>query len=166
MENGAFLIENDFDLLLHSTLLKESFETLTEYQDMSPDLARRILNQRNAFQSFSQFTAFLKTRELTQTRIQRALLHTLLGIREAPASIPYVRVLGFRKESSKLLKRIKQTTRIPLLTKLADAPNLLDETGMHLLGETTFASNLYEATLAHKDGRKFVHEYEKKIVII
>lgn len=166
IQEKAFLTESDFDVLLHCCLLKENADTLCKYLDMSPDLARRVLNQRNACQGFSQFTTLLKTKDLTQTRIQRALLHTLLGIRQAPSVLPYARVLGFRKESSALLKAIKLRSRIPLLTRLANAPTLLDETGMQLLEETTFASNYYQAVLSHKTGGKFVHEYEKKIVIL
>ena len=66
----------------------------------------------------------------------------------APGFLPYARVLGFRRESSPLLKAIKQNCRIPLITKLADASSLLDESGLKLLEETVFASNLYEALLS------------------
>lgn len=166
LKEKEFLTEDALDMVLHYSLLKESAESLKKYLDMSPELAQRVMNHRNAYQSFSQFVPLLKTKEMTQTRIQRALLHVVLGIQTAPAELPYARVLGFRKESSALLKTIKQNSRIPLITKLADAASLLDETGIKLLDETTFASNLYESLLSHKTGRRFVHEYEKQIVIL
>ena len=106
------------------------------YMDVSEDLARRIINQQNLLLSFSQSVSVLKTRELTQTRIQRALLHIILNIHTAPTQIPFARVLGFRRESSELLSRIKQHSRIPLITKLADAQNLLDSEGNQILSET------------------------------
>lgn len=71
-----------------------------------------------------QSASVLKTKELTQTRIQRALLHIILGIHQVPDNVPYARVLGFRRESSFLLKEIKTNSRIPVITKLADAPSL------------------------------------------
>ena len=83
-----------------------------------------------------------------------------------PATVPYARVLGFRKESSALLKEIKDSSSIPLITKLADADSLLDEAGKILLSETTFASNLYEKLLCQRSGRNFVHEYQKQLVIL
>ena len=115
---------------------------------------------------FLQAASLLKTKELTQTRIQRALLHIILDIRDVPPIVPYARVLGFRKESSTLLKEIKHSSSIPLLTKLADADSLLDEIGLKLLAETTFASNLYEKLLCQKSGKKFIHEYQKQLVLI
>ena len=75
-------------------------------------------------------------------------------------------VLGFRKESSELLSRIKQHSRIPLITKLADAQNLLDSEGNQILSETVFSSNLYEKLLCLKTGRKFCHESQKQLIIL
>lgn len=166
LREKEFLTEDDLDILLHYALLRESSDSMKNYLDLSPELAQRILKHRNAYQGFSQFIPLLKTKELTHTRIQRALLHLLLGIRTAPDTLPYARVLGFRKESSALLKSIKLNSRIPLITKLANASPLLDETGKLLLEETVFASNLYEALLSHKANRTFIHEYEKQIVIL
>lgn len=166
VSKGAFLTENDLNILLHYRLLSETPESLCEYADLSPDLARRMINQRNHFQSFEQFTSLLKTKEMTQTRIQRALLHMLLNIREVPKSVPYARILGFRKDSAALLGAIKKRGTIPLLTKLADASALLDESAEKLLDETTFASNIYQSLLAPKTGEAFVHEYRKEIVIV
>lgn len=51
---------------------------------------------------------------MTQTRIQRALLHLLLQVKETPENIPFARVLGFRKESTPLLKEIKKEAPFPL----------------------------------------------------
>ena len=134
--------------------------------DVSEDLARRIINQQNLLLSFSQSVSVLKTRELTQTRIQRALLHIILNIHTAPTQTPFARVLGFRRESSELLSQIKQHSRIPLITKLADAQNLLDSEGNQILSETVFSSNLYEKLLCLKTGRKFCHESQKQLIIL
>ena len=166
LQRNEFLTEDVLDPLLAYCILKENTDSLCSYLDVSRNLAERIINRSNELKGFLQAASLLKTKELTQTRIQRALLHIILGIREVPATIPYARVLGFRKESSALLKEIKDSSSIPLITKLADAGSLLDETGHKLLAETTFASNLYEKLLCQKSGRKFVHEYQKQLIIL
>ena len=166
LDSGEFLTENSLDSILSYCLMKENVESLSSYMDVSEDLARRIINQQNFLLSFSQSVSVLKTRELTQTRIQRALLHIILNIHTAPTQIPFARVLGFRKESSELLSRIKQHSRIPLITKLADAQNLLDSEGNQILSETVFSSNLYEKLLCLKTGRKFCHESQKQLIIL
>lgn len=166
VNSGEFLTENSLDSILSYCLMKENVKSLSSYLDVSEDLARRIINQQNLLLSFSQSVSVLKTRELTQTRIQRALLHIILNIHTAPTQIPFARVLGFRKESSELLSRIKQHSRIPLITKLADAQNLLDSEGNQILSETVFSSNLYEKLLCLKTGRKFCHESQKQLIIL
>lgn len=166
LQRNEFLTEDVLDPLLSYCILKENTSGLSTYLDVSRDLAERIVNRSNEIKGFLQAASLLKTKELTQTRIQRALLHIILEIREVPATVPYARVLGFRKESSALLKEIKDSSSIPLITKLADADSLLDEAGKILLSETTFASNLYENLLCQKSGRNFVHEYQKQLVIL
>lgn len=161
-----FLLENDFSLLLQYCLLNETPESLIGYADMSKDLATRIYSQINHFENFTQFTELLKTKELTYTRIQRALLHTILKIREQPKGIPYARVLGFRKSSSPLLKEIKQHTTIPVITKAADALGILSADGQKIWNDNLRASNIYESILAQKTGRPFVHEYQKQLVLL
>ena len=166
LQRNEFLTEDALDPLLSYCILKENADSFCSYLDVSRDLAERIINRSNELNGFLQAASFLKTKELTQSRIQRALLHIILGIREVPATVPYARVLGFRRESSTLLKEIKDSSSIPLITKLADANSLLDESGRSFLYETVFSSNLYEKLLCRKNGRKFVHEYQKQLVIL
>ena len=166
VNSGEFLTESSLDSILSYCLMKENGKSLSSYMDVSEDLARRIINQQNLLLSFSQSVSVLKTRELTQTRIQRALLHIILNIHTAPIQTPFARVLGFRRESSELLSQIKQHSRIPLITKLADAQNLLDSEGNQILSETVFSSNLYEKLLCLKTGRKFCHESQKQLIIL
>lgn len=166
VSQNAFLTEDDLDLVLHYALLRSDYKSLCACADLSPELARRILNQRNHYCSFSQFAEFLKTKELTYTRIQRALLHILLNITESPRVVPYGRVLGFRKEAGPLLKKIKANSAFPVLTKMAGAENLLSPEGQALLNKNTEASNIYESLLCRKTKKPFCHEYQKPIVIL
>ena len=166
VKKKEFLLEDDFSLLLQYCLLNETPESLSGYADMSKDLAARIYNQINHFENFTQFTELLKTKELTYTRIQRSLLHTILKIKEQPEKIPYARVLGFRKSSSPLLKEIKQHATIPLITKAADATGILSADGQELWNTNLRASNIYESVLTQKTGHTFIHEYKKQLVLI
>lgn len=161
----AFVTEEDLDLLLHYLLLSSTEEDLCRHMDFSPELARRIKNRLNEYQGFLSFTDLLKTRELTRSRIQRALLHLLLHIEETPKKVSYARVLGFQKSAASLLKGIKEKGRLPLLTKLANAPKLLDADGLATLSQDIFASHLYESILSQKEKRPFVHEYQKPVLI-
>ena len=162
----TYLNSDDFSQILHYCLLNETMNSLTSYVDMSSELAARILSQINNCQSFEQFTDLLKTRELTRSRIQRALLHTVLHITGQPRTLSYARILGFRKDSSPLLKEIKTHAAVPVITKAADAPKLLSGDALTLWQENLHASNIYESVVSHKSGLPYIHEYKKQLVRI
>ena len=123
------ITENDFSTLLYYRLthLKESDTTIL---DMTEDILYRIQKLLPDFTTFSDFTAKLKTKQYTYSRISRVLLHSLLDIREFSADsitlpyVPYARLLGFRKEKSALLRH---KTAIPVITKPADGTSQIKE---------------------------------------
>ena len=162
----SFLTEKDLDLLLHYRLLTLTAEQMMEFHDISSDLAQRVCRQLNKYQGFSQFSDLLKTKEITRARIQRGLLHLLLGVRTPAREVPFAHVLGFRREASPLLKEIKKRGTIPLLTKLASASDHLSSEALAFLDVNTRASNIYESMLCKKERRAFVHEYQKPVVIL
>lgn len=157
---------NDFSLLLKYKLLNETKETLITYMDVSEELANRIYNHLNQFQSFEQFIELLKTKEITYSRISRALLHILLGIKdEHMTEISYARVLGFKKSDAELFSKIKKCSSVPLISKLTDTSflNLEEKKQLEL---DIYASNLYETIVADKFKTTYKNEYKHPIVRI
>lgn len=146
------LCEDDFSLLLKYKLMSETPESLATYLDVSKSLGNRICNCLNEFQSFSQFANLLKSRDLTRTRINRALLHILLNVRQTEP-ITYARILGFNRNAKPLLGAIKDATMLPLISKIN--PTCYD----------TFAANLYESVICSRYNRPFVHECSKPVII-
>ena len=168
LENETFLIEDDFSLLLKYELMKNTLESLCAFSDMSPDLARRIYHHLNTFETFTQFAEQLKTKELTYTRICRALLHVLLNIpSDLPAISPaYVRLLGFKKESSSFLRILQKNSDIPIITKAADYKKLLPKEVHSLFEKDLFASNLYETVKCNKKSTAFTNDLQKPPIIL
>ena len=163
--------EDDFSLILQYCLLRQenSFE-LSCYSDVSNDLAMRMLKNRNQFESYSGFIQTLKTKEMTYTRISRALLHILLEMTLDGTKVflehPYTRILGFRKESQELLGILKAKKEIPVLTKLANYQKELERIECKLLEKDLFASNLYESVAARKQKRGFINELQRSPIRI
>ena len=96
------------------------------------DLANRIMKHLNDYQNFDQFCDLLKTKEVTYSRISRALLHIILGINSSfinqtasEGMIHYARMLGFRKDQE-ILSLIKNKASVPLISRLSDMDSLSD----------------------------------------
>ena len=159
------LDEQDFSLLIRWMLMSLDTDALTTFQDINEDLACRLVNVREQYKDFSLFVSLIKTKDMTYTRICRALFHALLDIREVP-DLTYARLQGFRRSAAPVLTEIKKRGELPLLTKLADSSKLLDTKSLALLKQNTRISNLYETVLCEKTHKAFVHEYSKSIVTL
>lgn len=168
----AFLSENDFSLLLHYQLLREMDLGFSSYSDVSKDLSNRIKNRISGFTSWSDFALSLKTKELTYTRINRALTHILLGITDdnflfAKSNLPlYLRILGFSKNASLLLSSIKHNSSIPLISKLADAKNSLSDASYDMLKADIFASDIYRTVKTAKTGQNDPNEFKQSLILL
>lgn len=162
---------NDFSLLLKYKLLSETKESLSSYMDVSEELANRILKSRNQFLSWNQFCELLKTKELTYSRISRALLHILLNIQkydfpsDLSEQVPYARMLGFRKSDSAILKEFKTHSQIPIISKLGNVTEF-SSAGVKMLTTDCFASNLYQSVLTDKYHTPYLEEHTQSIVLI
>lgn len=169
----AFVRFEDFSQLLFYRLLSLSPEELRAIWDMGEDLAARMYNQRFSFTTAPCFADELKTRQLTHTRITRALCHLLLDLKNEDmtplkeAGYPvYLRVLGFRKSAGPLLSSIKRNGTSPLLVKAADASKILNPTQVSLFTKDLFAAHLYEGILAGRRNSAIRHEYTRSPIIL
>jgi hypothetical protein len=86
-----------------------------------------------------------KTKRYAHARLRRLVLWAWLGLRECdrPEHPPYIRVLGFNDRGQELLKQMKQTAALPVLTKPAHARKL-DEAGRTLFELESRCTDLYD----------------------
>ena len=120
---------DDFSELLNAAVLQ--MQATFSIADLSPELAARLAKPPYFPLSFEERIQALKTRQLTYTRVSRALLHLVLGMREEDISrwkdegyALYARILGFRRQSSPLLSCLHKKSSIPLITKMS-SPSVL-----------------------------------------
>lgn len=160
-----FLDEEDFSPYLRWLLFSSDKAQLTSYQDVTPDFVQRLFHTRGSYESWGQYAALLKTRELTYSRICRMLMHCLLQISHVPV-LSYARLLGFRRLAAPVLSELKKHSSIPVITKAADAASLLSDETAAVFSKNVEISNLYEAVWCEKYHTPFVHEYRKPLVIL
>ena len=161
---------DDFSELLNAAVLQ--MQATFSIADLSPELAARLAKPPYFPLSFEERIQALKTRQLTYTRVSRALLHLVLGMREEDISrwkeegyALYARILGFRRQSSPLLSCLHKKSSIPLITKMADAAQNLSPSALALLEQEVYASHLYQ-TVRMKRGGVFQNEYTEGLVFV
>jgi len=162
--------EADFSLLLADRLWRiDSRHVYAQFADVTDDLANAILKKRIQYQNFTDFAERLKTKNLTRTHTNRALLHIVLDIRKEPENMTdnlYAHVLGFRKDKEELLGLIKEKTSLPLVTRASKAAEILSGQALKLFEEENRVSNLYETVRAQKSGEPFRNVLTKPIIVV
>lgn len=194
-EHDALLFDNALGQMLQLRLVEltcqERYEStpLTDYLDVTPDLASRIRNHLDEYKSFDQFVTLIKTKQMTETRIRRALLHILLDIRASDAAHVrtekpglYARILGFQKSAQPLIRKIRHEADVPVIS---DLPAALRLPAFHvpsgspdpadgndaavrraMLLQTVYASRIRSLAVQNQTGRLPVSEYRRQPVIL
>lgn len=168
----TFPIEaNDFSNMLYYSLLT-NIDNLNYFYDIGIDLSRRIKNNINKFESFDQFAQLIKSKQLALTKINRSFSHIMLNLSAEQFNnyindelVYYARILGFRKDSSALLRNITDNSSIPVINKLAKAKDILSTHGKSMLNSDLFASEIYNQIVYSKYNCKLPNEYKQSVII-
>ena len=159
---------DNYSAYLHYKLLSERDNGFISYADIHRDLSDKIIKNLPKFTTISEFIQLLKSKDLTYTRIQRSLLHILLGITQETMDMlkennypTYIRLLGFKKDSSALLAQIKENATAPVISRMSDSFRLEDELQKSLLAKDVLASDIYHLLMPEPK-----NEYQKPVVIL
>lgn len=176
-DDASPIFTDDLSEILNYRLLDlyHTESDLTCFSDVSKELSDRLNRQILDFDTFSGRIRSLKTKQYTYTRISRALLHILLGIKEQDMHLfrmngyaSYARVLGFKKSSIPLLSEAKAKSKIPLITKTANAHKILENDAVGWLGfqYNLHASHLYQMIQQQKYGILNKNEFTRSPIIL
>ena len=177
--NQSFPIDlNDFSIQLYTLLSKiideeESGEALSDYMDVSENIAGRIRSNIGKYTGYEDFVSLVHSKEYTKSRVYRSLLHILLDIRKSDyadyledCEVPYIRILGFRQSSTAVLTEIKESCMVPVISKAADAESILDDEALYYFDQDIRAANVYDMAAVFKFGKTPAHDYTREVVII
>jgi len=168
----APVILDDFSLPLSIRIAAETKESLAGFLDVPKELADRIYSFRDEFMTFTELIEAIKHKQFTYARINRALLHILLGLKEhstlaaAAPRVPYARLLAMKRSASPLMKELKEHSEIPVITKPADARKVLKEDALALFLEDVSSADLYNRIAASKFGTTFVTDMKRSIELV
>lgn len=164
------IFENDFSSMLYYKLLHETEENLATYLDVTTELAKRMKNYLPQYLSYTQFVDLVKSKNITQTRVQRMLLHILLGIKQDIFQVDkvktpnYIRILGIKRSATSLLKKSTINNLLPIITKVADAKQVLSPEQWKLFQLDLNSSHLYNQVVYQKYTTIIPDEYRYGVI--
>ena len=160
--DGTYIKNNDFSDILFYKLCeiiykndkKTAIQILSEYSDITGDLASRIYNLFGKASTYDDFAASLWSKNYTYARIDRVLHHIISGITKEIIAMnqsydlcPYIRPLAIKNESLNILnavgKAVKNCTNVELITRISDISKLKNKTAIKTFEITRFMTALY-----------------------
>ena len=117
--------ENLFNLLKYKILSSEPRE-LSYIFSVGEGIENKVIKEIRTCNSLEELIDKVKSKRYTRTRVQRIFAHMLVGLKK-DADIPqYIRVLGFNKKGSELLKEIKKKklSTLPVVTNINKVQNI------------------------------------------
>lgn len=116
-------------------------EKLEDIQDMEEGYWKKLYDEAVQCEDFEMFFKKIQSKRYTQSRVQRILIHILLGITKditikTKKELPYVKILGFSEKGRELLKSLRKKGK-KILTSNKNIQRILndDEKGLFELNE-------------------------------
>jgi predicted nucleotidyltransferase len=159
--------------LLHS-LVQMSAEELSSFAEVTEGLEHRIKRvlSKMSFQGterIEQLLTLLKTKRYTRTKLQRTLLRILLHHRKEyvhrdvlAQGVPYLRILGYSRKGRELLRRMKHTAKVPVVTKVTRCDSPLLDMDIRATAVYSLAYQTPEASLLFSDYYRAPIAYEEE----
>lgn len=166
---NTIITYDDFSDFLFDAIFRS--DSLMNYLDVSRELSDKILKNLTAFNSVQAFIDLLKSKELTYSRISRALSHILLNIkgdnrfyRDNLDSLTHLRMLGFNSEGKELLSAIKNNSSINVIAKVPDYSKEFNDFTKTVFDIDQGASFIYDFVDSKKNRKALINEYSKPVI--
>lgn len=172
IRKGHYVIDlSKFQREILYKLRTMTIEEIKDIPDVTEGLENAIKNAADSCNNIIDFVNIVKSKRYTQTRIQRILIYTLLGITKknmetSKRITPYLRVLGFNNKGKELISEImKKNPKTNLVTSVK---TFLDNTKNKNLKEMLLkdieATNIY--TLGYESDSWSNLDYTNRIINI
>ncbi|MBO8171077.1 MAG: nucleotidyltransferase [Bacillaceae bacterium] len=125
---------DNFYRLILSRIIQSQVDDLKNLHEMTEGLEYRFKQFVLTSESVDELLNRVKSKRYTWNRLQRILISVLfqlekqdyqqLQVKQGP---PYVRVLGFNEKGQALLKKVRKTCRLPIITNISrEQPPMLE----------------------------------------
>jgi predicted nucleotidyltransferase len=167
-EEGMGPMDNSsLENLILGLIRRSSAAEIASWMDVGEGLENRIKESIRKSSGLDEALSMIKTKRYVHTRLQRILIHGLLGLTTETfgrlnddTGPKYLRILAFSKDAAPLLKRLKETARVPVITKAAHITRY-DEAVQEMFAFDCLASDLYglgmKSPLLRRGDRDYTH---------
>lgn len=101
-------------------------QSLSDVPDISEGIENRIISASCEAKNLDELYSLAKTKRYSHARIRRIILSYFLGFtaEDLGLSVPYIRIMGFNERGAELIRKAKDTAKLPVITKAADIASL------------------------------------------
>ena len=161
---------NHFEKEILYELRKSSLTDLANIADVSEGLENVMKRASSECTNIDDLIEVIKSKRYTRTRIQRILIHALLGITKTESEAykhnpQYIKVLGFTKTGEKILSKISNNSNLPIITSTNKFLKTANETSKKMLEKDILATNIYTLGYQVPTYRKMNLDYTTPIII-
>lgn len=164
---------DDFSTMMNYQLKNATSSLLESYMDVSEGIENRFKKAVSCYQPISYIVDYTRTKRYPISRIQRTLLHILLGLTKKDFQafidrgyVQYIKLLGFKKNNGDLLKRLKRHATLPIISNVADSIPSLDSLQLRMLEDEMKATDLYNIALGNKYGTSIKTDFTQPVIIL
>ena len=148
-DNFSPVFDNDFYNILSSTIIRD-FDNLCDYFEVNEGIENKIYSNIFTSKNLEELINSTKSKRYTMTKIKRTLNNILLGIKREDVikvkdlpQIPYIRVLAFNNKGREIIKTIKNSSDIEIITKFSKITHIDNSLFDTLIKYDLKASNMY-----------------------
>ena len=171
--DGPYLL-NNLSPILQYIIKTRGAEYLENIFEAAEGLHNRIYASAGRRFLISDIIADVKTKRYAYTKISRVLLHAVLNITkddyfyfESHGGPQYIRVLGYKKSSEVLLKRLAKYSDLPLMINLKNDMKKLSPPGIKMLENEIHAGDIFQLANTGAGGSfEAGYEYREPVVVV
>ena len=147
--------------LLSSTIIR-GVDNLTKYFEVNEGIENKIYSNVFTSKNLEELINSTKSKRYTMTKIKRTLNNILLGINRDDVikvkdldRVPYIRILAFNNKGREIIKKIKTSSDIEIITKFSKISHVDDPIFDTLIKYDLKSSNMYNL-IYYKNNRNLL----------
>lgn len=154
-----------FDYMFYnilSSIVIRDYENLHNYFEVNEGIENKIYSNIFTSSNLEELINSTKSKRYTMTKIKRTLNNILLGITKEDImkvkdlnAVPYIRVLAFNTKGREIIKKIKDSSDIEIITKFSKISHIDDPTFKTLIKYDLKSSNMYNL-IYYKDNKNLL----------